>query len=239
MRRLPSWPRRACATPTTISHCRRPPDPARARTGDLRTHGPTQPRCLHRDGPRGAGLGQLGQHNGLPATIIVSTTLHRTAIRRRAGRHRRRHPAADGRRHPDGQPRAPLPGDLRRTHRRTALPRTHQTPAPHPDSASCCTPATAAAPAPAAPYPGYGCQAHHARRLGVTDGHTDIDDHWPAAPTTASSKRPAGPPENATDGRTEWIPPPHLDTGQARVNNYHHPERYLLPDDEGQRRRVR
>ena len=34
------------------------------------------------------------------------------------------------------------------------------------------------------------------------------------------------------DGRTEWIPPPHLDTGQARVNNYHHPERYLIPDDD-------
>ena len=27
------------------------------------------------------------------------------------------------------------------------------------------------------------------------------------------------------------IPPPQLDTGQARVNNYHHPERYLIPDD--------
>jgi hypothetical protein len=36
------------------------------------------------------------------------------------------------------------------------------------------------------------------------------------------------------DGRTEWIPPPQLDTGQPRVNNYHHPEKYLLPeDDEG------
>jgi hypothetical protein len=22
-----------------------------------------------------------------------------------------------------------------------------------------------------------------------------------------------------------------LDTGQARVNNYHHPERYLIPDE--------
>jgi hypothetical protein len=32
-------------------------------------------------------------------------------------------------------------------------------------------------------------------------------------------------------GRTEWIPPPHLDTGQARVNNYHHPHRYLTPDE--------
>ena len=28
-------------------------------------------------------------------------------------------------------------------------------------------------------------------------------------------------------------PPPHLDTGQARVNNYHHPKRYLIPDTKG------
>jgi hypothetical protein len=35
-----------------------------------------------------------------------------------------------------------------------------------------------------------------------------------------------------TDGRIEWIPPPHRDTGQPRVNFFHHPERYLLPDDE-------
>jgi hypothetical protein len=26
-------------------------------------------------------------------------------------------------------------------------------------------------------------------------------------------------------------PPPHLDTGQTRINNYHHPEKYLLPED--------
>ncbi|MEC9323818.1 MAG: HNH endonuclease, partial [Actinomycetota bacterium] len=33
------------------------------------------------------------------------------------------------------------------------------------------------------------------------------------------------------DGRTEWHPPPALDTGQTRINNYHHPERYLIPDE--------
>jgi hypothetical protein len=32
-------------------------------------------------------------------------------------------------------------------------------------------------------------------------------------------------------GRTEWIPPPHLDTGQARVNRFHHPEEFLTPDE--------
>jgi hypothetical protein len=39
------------------------------------------------------------------------------------------------------------------------------------------------------------------------------------------------------DGRTEWIPPPHLDTGQTRINDYHHPERMLNrnnhEDDDG------
>jgi hypothetical protein len=36
------------------------------------------------------------------------------------------------------------------------------------------------------------------------------------------------------DGRTEWIPPPHLDSGQSRINDYHHPENYLVneKDDE-------
>ncbi|HEY6575523.1 MAG TPA: hypothetical protein VI029_11445 [Mycobacterium sp.] len=34
------------------------------------------------------------------------------------------------------------------------------------------------------------------------------------------------------DGRTEWIPPPELDTGQTRVNDYHQPERMLIHDDD-------
>jgi hypothetical protein len=34
------------------------------------------------------------------------------------------------------------------------------------------------------------------------------------------------------DGRTEWIPPPHLDTGQPRTNTYHHPDQLLRPDDQ-------
>lgn len=36
------------------------------------------------------------------------------------------------------------------------------------------------------------------------------------------------------DGQVEWIPPPELDTGQARVNFFHHPRRLLMdpdPDD--------
>jgi hypothetical protein len=33
-------------------------------------------------------------------------------------------------------------------------------------------------------------------------------------------------------GFVEWIPPPHLDSGQSRVNDYHHPENYLLPNED-------
>jgi len=33
-------------------------------------------------------------------------------------------------------------------------------------------------------------------------------------------------------GDTEWIPPPHLDRGQPRVNTFHHPEKVLAEDDE-------
>jgi hypothetical protein len=29
------------------------------------------------------------------------------------------------------------------------------------------------------------------------------------------------------NGKAEWIPPPHLDTGQPRTNDYHHPNRML------------
>jgi hypothetical protein len=34
------------------------------------------------------------------------------------------------------------------------------------------------------------------------------------------------------NGTTEWIPPRHLDTGQTRINHYHHPERYLSPEED-------
>jgi hypothetical protein len=33
-------------------------------------------------------------------------------------------------------------------------------------------------------------------------------------------------------GDVEWIPPPHLDTGQARINYHHRPEALLRPPDD-------
>ena len=33
-------------------------------------------------------------------------------------------------------------------------------------------------------------------------------------------------------GDVEWTPPPHLDTGQARVNHYRHPRTTPAPTDD-------
>jgi hypothetical protein len=33
------------------------------------------------------------------------------------------------------------------------------------------------------------------------------------------------------NGDTEWIPPPHLDRGQPRINTFQHPEKLLRNED--------
>ena len=35
------------------------------------------------------------------------------------------------------------------------------------------------------------------------------------------------------NGGTQWIPPSHLDNGQPRTNNYHHPEKLFTDDSPG------
>ena len=53
-----------------------------------------------------------------------------------------------------------------------------------------------------------------------------------ACPTHNGIVKPGGwSTRQRADGRTEWIPPPDLDGGGARVNDYHHPERTLADSD--------
>ncbi|BBX97774.1 hypothetical protein MLAC_30680 [Mycobacterium lacus] len=86
--------------------------------------------------------GKLGQHNGLPASIIVTTTLN--DLEAAAGRaHRRRRHAAHVRCDPPGPPRPPLFGDLRPGQRPGAV--SHHTPGLL-GNELCCTPRTAGAP---------------------------------------------------------------------------------------------
>lgn len=85
---------------------------------------------------------------------------------------------------------------------------------------------------PGCTAPAYHCQVHHAVADWAADGKTDITDLALACGPDNRRVKPGGwRTRKRKDGRTEWLPPPQLDTGQARVNNFHHPERYLIPDD--------
>lgn len=80
---------------------------------------------------------------------------------------------------------------------------------------------------------GCRCQVHHAVDDWADGGQTNIDDLTLACPKDNRLVKPGGwKTRKRSDGRTEWIPPPHLDSGQSRVNDCHHPENLLLPKDD-------
>jgi hypothetical protein len=83
--------------------------------------------------------------------------------------------------------------------------------------------------APGGDVPGYGTEVHHTddwAHGGLTDidklalackpDHKMIDKGWRTI--------------KLDNGNVEWIPPPHLDHGQRRTNDYHHPEKFFGDD---------
>ena len=86
---------------------------------------------------------------------------------------------------------------------------------------------------PGCTVPGWWCQVHHAVTDWANGGETNIDELTLACPPDNRMVKPGGwTTRKRTDGRTEWIPPPHRDAGQARVNKYHHPEELLVENDD-------
>jgi Domain of unknown function (DUF222) len=89
--------------------------------------------------------------------------------------------------------------------------------------------------APGCTASAYLCQVHHANGDWIEGGETNINDLTLACGPDNRKVNRDGWTTRRRNGRTEWIPPPRLDRGQPRVNNYHHPERMLLldpdPDD--------
>ena len=172
--------------------------------------------------------GELGQLNGLPATIIVSTTLQDLESARGSGvtaggtllpmsdvirlaSHAHHYLAVF-----DKHTSEPL--YLGRTKRLASkgqrivlLARDRG-----------CT-------FPGCRVPGYGCQVHHVKGWSRT-GQTNINELVLAC---GGDNRLAEDGWTVTirDGTVEWIPPPELDVGQGRVNYYHHPERLLAEPD--------
>jgi hypothetical protein len=173
--------------------------------------------------------GELGQHNGLPASIIVTTTLAEME-------------AAAGRGLTGGGTILPM-SDVIRLARQArhylaifdkgkalALYSTKRLASPaqrivlYAKDRGCSAPGCTA--------PGYYCEVHH-----VTDWAkchtTDVDDLTFACGPQHRMLRPGGwTTRKNAKGDTEWLPPPHLDHGQPRVNTFHHPEKLLQDRDD-------
>lgn len=203
-------------------------EPGDTRSAAQRTHDALKAVCRAM-----LASGELGQHNGLPVTIVATVTLAELT-------------AAAGSAHTGGGTRLPIPtlfgmaADvhpylvLLRNPREIQLyyGRTRRTASAgqrlvlHALERGCSKPGCTA--------PAYHSQVHHAERDWQHGGNTDIDELTLAC--GCDNRLVDGTPngwstrKRTSDNRTEWIPPPHLDRGQNRVNDYHHPEEVLLRD---------
>ncbi len=177
--------------------------------------------------------GELGQHNGLPTSIIIRTTLQELESRAGVG--------VSG-----GGTVIPI-GDVIRmaAHANhylavfdkatgSALDLFRARRVASPAQRIMLIARDGGCTKPGCPVPPYGCQVHHADRDWAEDGQTNVDELGLACGPDNRAVGPGGWQTRINeDNDVEWIPPEHLDTGQARVNEYHRPERlHRPPDDE-------
>jgi Domain of unknown function (DUF222) len=84
---------------------------------------------------------------------------------------------------------------------------------------------------PGCDAPAYHTQVHHVSGW-TTTGRTDINDLTLACGPDNRLAEKGWTTRTNAHGDTEWLPPPHLDHGQPRTNPFHHPERFLDRDDD-------
>jgi hypothetical protein len=172
--------------------------------------------------------GNLGQHNGLPASIIVTTTLRELE-------------AGAGKALTGGGTLLPMSDVIRMAShahhylaifdkgRALALYHTRRLASPgqrivlFAKDRGCSHPGCDVA--------GYYCEVHHCTPWSQCHA-TDVNDttfgcggHHPLAEQGWTTRK-------NHHGDTEWIPPPHLDHGRPRTNTFHHPEKLLCDDED-------
>ncbi|MCW2732188.1 MAG: hypothetical protein JWR13_3004 [Mycobacterium sp.] len=177
--------------------------------------------------------GELGQHNGLPASIIIRTTLQDLESRVGVG--------VTG-----GGTVMPVSDVIRLAARAnhylavfdnatgSALNLFRARRGASPAQRIMLIARDGGCTKPGCTVPAYGSQVHHAACDWADDGQTNVDELGLAC---GPDNRAVGPEGWTTrinaQNDVEWIPPARLDTGQARINDYHRPERlYRPPDDE-------
>ncbi len=168
--------------------------------------------------------GGLGQHNGLPASIIASASLSELQ-------------AGTGKALTGGGSWLPMSDLIRlasHAHlylrlfdgaRELALYHTRRIASPgqrivlYARDRGCAH--------PGCDVPGYLTEVHHITDHAIT-GRTDIDDlSLRCGPDHKLISEGGWKTRKRSDGTTDTVPPPHLDHGQDRVNTYHHPEKLL------------
>jgi hypothetical protein len=207
--------------------------PSQARIdGDHRSLAQRQHDALAEVGRSVLSSGELGQHNGLPATIIVRTTLQDLQSRAGVG------VTGGGTVLPISEVIALAARAVnylavfdKATGSALDLFRSRRT-------ASAAQRIMLIARGGGCSKPGctvgfYGTQVHHAACDWADGGLTNVDDLGLAC---GPDNRMVGPGGWTTrinaDHDVEWIPPARLDTGQARVNDYHRPENLYQPSED-------
>ena len=224
----PNSPRPGCATPPTTSRAsaeprRRPPSRATPAAPGSATTTP----CSPWHAPALAS-GELGQHNGLPASIIVTTTLQELE-------------AGAGKALTGGGTLLPMSDVIRlagHAHhylaifdKGKALALYHTKRLASPAQRIVLYAKDRGCSFPGCPVPANLCEAHHCNPYAINPV-TDVNDlTLGCGPNHKLAEQGWTTRKNAR-GDTEWIPPPHLDHGQPRVNTYHHPEKLLRDDGE-------
>ncbi|WP_407558093.1 HNH endonuclease signature motif containing protein [Mycobacterium paraintracellulare] len=173
--------------------------------------------------------GELGQHNGLPASIIVTTTLAELE-------------AAAGRALTGGGTILPMSEVIRlgrHAHhylaifdKGKALALYHTKRLASPGQRIVLYAKDRGCTAPGCTVSGYYCEVHHTTDY-ATCHSTDINQLTFACGPHHRMLDPGGwTTRKNAKGETEWKPPPHLERNRPRTNTFHHPEKLLRDDDD-------
>ena len=172
--------------------------------------------------------GELGQHNGLPTSIIVTAELKDLE-------------AAAGKGLTGGGTLLPMSDvirEARHAHHYLAIfdkgkpvGLYHTKRLASPGQRIVLYAKDRGCTAPGCDVSGYYSEVHHLTPYAKCHT-TDVNDltfacggHHPLAEKGWTTRKNA-------KGETEWIPPPHLDHGQPRTNSFHHPEKLLAEQDD-------
>jgi Domain of unknown function (DUF222) len=172
---------------------------------------------------------QLGRHNGLPASIIVTTTL--TELE-----------AAAGRGLTGGGTILPM-SDVIRLARHAhhylgifdkgkALALYHTKRLASPGQRIVLYANDRGCSAPGCTVPGYYCEVHHITDYATCHSTDSANLTFVCGPHHRLLRPGGWTTRQHPDGHTQWIPPLHHDRGQPRTNTYHHPEELLHHADD-------